>query len=96
MIQRACDDVYSSRASSAFASASTVERNVRSSPSKLDAFAIASLAWCASPPSRSSSRVAVLDLGAGRDGDRSPAPLDDERRDDRRRIGEDERLEAVR
>ena len=30
---------------------------MRSSPSKLEAFAIASLAWCASPPSRSSSRV---------------------------------------
>ena len=30
VIQRACDDVYSSFASSAFASASTVETNVRS------------------------------------------------------------------
>ena len=96
MIQRACDDVYSSRASSAFASASTVERNVRSSPSKLEAFAIASLAWCASPPSRSSSRVAVLDLGSGRDGDRSPAALDDERGHDRGRLGEDERLDPLR
>ena len=95
MIQRACDDVYSSRASSAFASASTVERNVRSSPSKLEALAIASLAWCASPPSRSSSRVAVLDLGAGRDGDRPPASLENERRDDGRRVGEHERLQSV-
>ena len=30
VIQRACDDVYSSFASSAFASAATVETNVRS------------------------------------------------------------------
>jgi hypothetical protein len=34
LIQRACDEVYSSFASSAFASVATVETNVRSSPSK--------------------------------------------------------------
>ena len=56
VIQRAWEDVYSSRASSAFASASTVERNVRSSPAKLEAFAIASFAWWARPPTSSSSR----------------------------------------
>jgi len=49
VIARECDDVYSSRASSAFASASTVDRNVCSRFSKLDAFAIASRAWCAIP-----------------------------------------------
>ena len=38
VIQRACEDVYSSFASSALASASTVERNVCSRLSKLDAF----------------------------------------------------------
>ena len=43
MIQRACEDVYSSFASSAFASASTVDRNVRSRLSKLEALAIAEL-----------------------------------------------------
>jgi len=44
VIQRAWDEVYSSLASSAFASASTVERNVRSRFAKLNAFAIASFA----------------------------------------------------
>ena len=44
-IQRACEDVYSSFASSAFASASTVEKNVPSRLSKLPAFVIASFAW---------------------------------------------------
>ena len=63
VIQRAWEDVYSSRASSAFASASTVERNVRSSPSKLDAFAIASFAWWARPPSELELAVAELDVG---------------------------------
>jgi ribosomal protein L31 len=38
VIQRACDDVYSSFASSAFASASTVERKVRSSVAKYRAW----------------------------------------------------------
>ncbi len=39
--------------------------------------------------------AAVLDVGMSSDGDRAPAALDDERRDDRRRLGEDERLEPV-
>jgi len=56
VIQRACEWVYSSFASSAFASASTVERNVRSSSPKADAFEMASLAWLAMPPRSSSSR----------------------------------------
>ena len=59
-IQRACDDVYESFASSALASASTVERNVRSSVAKLPAFVIASRAWLAIPPSSSSSRAPML------------------------------------
>ncbi len=45
VIQRAWDEVYSSFASSAFASASTVERKVASRLSKLPAFVIASDAW---------------------------------------------------
>ena len=96
MIQRACDDVYSSRASSAFASASTVERNVRSSPSKLDAFAIASLAWCASPPSRSSSRVPYSTSGraATAIAPQRPSTTNGATTDDG--VGEDERLEPVR
>ena len=49
LIQRACDDVYSSFASSAFASVATVETNVRSRPSKCSALSIASFAWCARP-----------------------------------------------
>ena len=52
VIQRAWDDVYSSLASSALASASTVERNVRSRLSKLCAFATASLTWWATPARR--------------------------------------------
>ena len=44
LIQRAWDDVYSSFASSAFASVATVETNVRSSPSKCSALSIASFA----------------------------------------------------
>ena len=60
-IQRVCDDVYESFASSAFASASTVERNVRSSVAKLPAFVIASRAWLAIPASSSSSRPATSD-----------------------------------
>ena len=44
LIQRAWEEVYSSFASSAFVSASTVERNVRSSLSKLSALASASFA----------------------------------------------------
>ena len=44
VIQRACVDVYSSFASRAFASASTVDTNVRSSPSYVSALAIASFA----------------------------------------------------
>ena len=55
-IQRACELVYASFASSAFASASTVERNVRSSDAKLPAFVIASRACDAIPASSSSSR----------------------------------------
>ncbi len=56
VIQRACEDVYSSFASSAFASASTVEMKVSSRLWKLPAFAIASFAWCATPSSRPSLR----------------------------------------
>ena len=52
VIQRAWEEVYSSLASSALARASTVERNVRSRLSKLDAFATASLTWCATPARR--------------------------------------------
>ena len=44
LIQRACDEVYSSFASSALASASTVERNVRSRLSKERALVRASFA----------------------------------------------------
>ena len=94
VIQRACDDVYSSRASSAFASASTVERNVRSSPSKLDAFAIASFAWCASPPSSSSSRSPSSAAFAGAT-TIAPTALDRERREGRERavqLAVDQRL----
>ena len=56
VIQRACDDVYSSFASSAFASAATVETNVRSRLSKCSALSIASFAWCARPASSASWR----------------------------------------
>ena len=44
LIQRACEEVYSSFASSALASASTVERNVRSRLSKERALVRASFA----------------------------------------------------
>ena len=59
LIHRACDDVYSSFASSAFARASTVERNVRSRLSKLRAFVSASRAWLAIPARSSSSRERI-------------------------------------
>ena len=52
VIHRACEDVYSSFASSAFASASTVSRNVVSRLWKLPAFVSASFAWCATPARR--------------------------------------------
>src|SRR5215207_7814966 len=52
VIHRACEDVYSSLASSALASASTVERKVSSRLWKLLAFWIASFAWCAIPARR--------------------------------------------
>ena len=51
VIQRVCDDVYSSFASSAFARAATVETKVASRFSKVPALVIASFAWCASPAS---------------------------------------------
>ena len=69
VIQRACEDVYSSFASSALASASTVERNVSSRLSKLPAFAIASFAWCAMPGEEAQLALGRLDDLPRRAGD---------------------------
>jgi hypothetical protein len=62
VIQRACDEVYSSFASSALASASTVERNVRSSVSYPVAVWSASRVCKAMLPSSSRSRSSWGDL----------------------------------
>ena len=80
LIQRACDEVYSSFASSALASASTVERNVRSRLSKERALVRASFACAAMPASRSSRRPSSV--SPGRQGEREPpvAPVDRKRR----------------
>ena len=63
LIQRACDEVYSSFASSALARASTVERNVRSRLSKERALVRASFACAAMPASRSSRRPSSVSPG---------------------------------
>ena len=70
VIQRAWDDVYSSLASSAFASASTVETNVRSRLSTCSALSIASFAWCARPASSRNRRSS-----SSRSADQSPTTL---------------------
>ena len=70
LIQRACEEVYSSFASSALARASTVERNVRSRLSKERALVRASFAWAAMPASRSSRRPSSVSLRRQREGER--------------------------
>ena len=79
--------MYESFASSAFASASTVERNVRSSVAKLPAFVIARRAWLAIPASSSSSRD--RDRRLRDDGQRREALVE---RDERDRVNRARRL----
>ena len=85
LIQRACEDVYSSFASSALASASTVERNVRSRLSKERALVRASFAWAAMPASRSSRLRSSVSSASEREGERRRATVDRKRRDGIRR-----------
>ena len=81
VIQRACDEVYSSRALSASASASTVQRNVRSRPGEAGGVRDRELRLVGETASE--LELAVAESAPARRGRRShPAALERERGDD--------------
>jgi len=94
VIQRACDEVYSSFASSAFASASTVEKKVPSRLSKLRAFRDRELGLVGDPLDQPELALGVLLVGKLRRDAAVAAVLERERGDQHRVPVQDRALRA--